>query len=274
MLALLPALRPAQGEAALSAALSGRGALSRWRRHRAAFVLDDAELAAALRTQGGVHVKIYEPKDALETALGIASRDRGATSFRMGVALRARGLPTPEPLLLLLRKPLRVHRETVLVTRGLEAPVLLTDELKRRLAAREPIRPLLDEAARLAATLHHQGFFHGDFTASNLVLAGPAGARSLSLIDLDRARDLRRLPAVVARGIQTLDLRMLLLTSWGEVSRREWLRLLARYARARNLGRGAARRLARRVLSARRGRVRLGAKAPTLGGPAPWPDSR
>lgn len=256
LLEALPRLRPDAGRDALEAALAGRGTLLRYRPHRAAFLFD------------GLHVKLYLPKDALEVGIGIFARDRGATSWRLGQAMRAAGLPTPEPLFLRVRKPWRIHRETILVTRALDAPVHLTDELKARLRDGRSAKPLLDGVAVLAARLHDAGFFHGDFTASNLVLEG--AARTLSVIDLDRARDLRALPAPLRTRVQALDLRLLLLTTWGEVSRRSWLRLLARYFHARNFSRSEARRFARRVLSARRGRIRPGAKAPPLGGPTPW----
>ena len=265
VVAELPRLRPAGGRAAIEAALAGRGALLRFRPHRAAFLLDLPALGAAR-----VQLKLYEPKDAVETAIGVVTAARGRTSWILGRAMRAAGLPTPEPLLLMLRKPFRLHRETVLITRALESPVLLTDELKRRLAERAGTRALLDETARLAAEMHDAGFLHGDFTASNLVLAGAADARILTIIDLDRARDLRRLPGALRRRAQVLDLRLLLLTTWGEVPRCGWLRLLVRYAAARKLTAAQTRRLATRVLSARRGRVRVGARAPTIGGPTPW----
>jgi hypothetical protein len=272
--ALLPALRPAVGESQLRAAISanGRGTLLRYRPHRAAFLLEDAELAAALGCGARelLHVKVYAPKDALEKALEVGSSSRGRTSWRLGRAMWSAGIATPEPLLLMEKKPWRVHHETVLVTRALAGPVLLTDELKLRAAGGTSIRPLLSQAAVLAADLHVAGFFHGDFTASNLVLAGPTGARALFVIDLDRTKSVRLFPAPVRRRVEILDLRMLLLTSWGEVSRREWLRVLAAYARRRRLGRGSAHALAGRVLAARRGRVRVGAAAPTLGGREPW----
>lgn len=259
----LPAFRPSQGKEALEAKL-GPGALLRWRRHRAAF------LSRAPLPFGDSHVKIYGAKDVLEVAIETITRSRGTTSWRMGRALFEVGVPTPEPVLLLVRKPARIHRESVLVTRSLENPVLLTAELKARLASARETAPLLDEVARLAARLHLAGFFHGDFTASNLVLSGPPEARRLSVIDLDRTKLLRVLPRGARRWIQALDLRMLLLTTWGEVPREAWLTLLGRYLAETGIAGPKAARFSARVLSARRGRVRLGANAPTKGGREPW----
>lgn len=265
LVALVPRVWAAPDSGSLGASLPAGAEVQRWRAWRTAFLLP---AGGAL---GTVHVKVYRPKDAVERLLEVFLPSRGGTSWRMGLALLAAGVPTPEPLLLAVNKPMRLHRATVLVTRPLESPRLLTDELKRRLAAREPIRPLLADVARLAAAFHDAGFFHGDFTASNVLLAGTPGAPSLWLIDLDRAKDFRSLPPTPRRWLQCLDLRLLLLTTWGEVSRREWLRLLAVYLRASKLSRAARKRFARRVLAARRGRVRVGARTGTLGGRDPWP---
>lgn len=256
----LPSLLPANGQDALAS----RGKVLRWRPHRAALLVD---LGAPI---GSVHAKVYAPKDVMEQAVELVTRSRSLTSWRMARALRAAGIATPEPRALLLRKPLRVHRGSLLLSAPLVDPVLLTHELKTRIASGAPMRDLLDGAARLAAAMHGAGFFHGDFTASNLVLGGPSDARALSLIDLDRAKDLRILPVALRRRVQALDLRLLLLTTWGEVSRRDWLRLLARYLRTSGIRGRAGRVMAARVLSARRGAVRLGAGAPTIGGRDPW----
>lgn len=262
LIALLPRVWNAPDSSALGTTLPPGAEVQRWRAWRTAFLFP---AAGAL---GTVHVKVYRPKGALERALEIFLPSRGGTSWRMGRALRSAGVPTPEPLLLAVNKPLRMHRGTVLVTRPVDAPRLLTDELKRRAAAGEPVRTLLASVAGLAAALHEAGFFHGDFTASNVLLDAHA---SLWLIDLDRAKDLRSIPGPARRWLQCLDLRLLLLTTWGETSRRDWLRLLAGYLRARKFPRSARKRMARRVLAARRGRVRVGARTGTLGGRDPWP---
>jgi tRNA A-37 threonylcarbamoyl transferase component Bud32 len=265
LVALVPQVWAAPDSGALGSSLPAGAEVQRWRAWRAAFLLPSGGVL------GTLHVKVYRPKDFVERLLEVFLPSRGGTSWRMGRALLAAGVPTPEPLLLAVNKPMRIHRGTVLVTRPLESPRLLTDEIKRRLAAGEPLRPLLADVARFAAAFHDAGFFHGDFTASNLLLAGAPGASSLWVIDLDRTKDFRSLPASTRRWLQCLDMRLLLLTTWGEVSRREWLRLLATYLRARKLPRDTRKRIARRVLAARRGRVRVGARTATLGGRDPWP---
>ena len=262
LLDLLPRVWAAPDAASLGAALPAGSEVQRWRRWRAAFLLPMGAL-------GTVHVKVYRSR-TVQRAIEALTPSRGPTSWRMGRAMRAAGLPTPEPLLLAVKKPLRIHLGSVLVTRPLVAPRLLTDELKRRIAAGESVRPLLADVARLAAAFHEAGFLHGDFTASNVLLAGEPAARSLWLIDLDRTKRLGAMPPATRRWLQCLDLRLLLLTTWGEVSRRDWLRLLATYARARKLPRALRKRLAGRVLAARRGRVRIGATTGTIGGRDPW----
>ncbi len=262
--AWFPRLRPDGGRDALAQALPDGGALDRWRPHRAAMRLPAEALGRP------VHAKYYLPKNRLALAFDLLFPTRGETSWRMGRLLSAAGVATPEPLLLLRRRAGLLHRETLLLARPLDDGTLLTDELKRLRAAGSAAGPLLREVAILAAQLHAGGFFHGDFTASNVVIAGPAGRRRLWLIDLDRAKDLRPLPEALRRHVQALDLRMLLLTTWAEVNRRSWLRLLAVYLRERRFRRGPAKAFAARVLRARRGLYRLGAAGSTLGGRLPW----
>lgn len=264
-LARVPEMMPAIGEAPLRERLAPAGRLLRWRRYRAALVLDESPV-------GSAHVKVYTPRDVVDLLIETVTASRAWTSWTMGRAMAAAGIPTPAPVLLLLRKPLRIHRASLIVTEGLEDAVTLLAELKTRAQSGAPTRGLLEDVARLAAAFHRAGFFHGDFTARNILLAGPATDRRLWLIDLDRTKRLRWLPGPIRRRIQLLDLRLLLLTTWVDVPRRTWLRIVAIYLRALRLPRPARKRYARMVLTARRGRFRLGAKAPALAGRTPWPD--
>lgn len=257
MIDLFPRVFEARDSEALAAAVPG-AEVQRWRPWRTAFLHRGPD--------GLLHVKVYRPKGVIERVVAALAPTRAATSWTMGEALRDAGVPTPAPLLLASRP----STGAVLVTRPLESPVLLTDELKRLKAGNLAPRALLREVARLAAAFHAAGFLHGDFTASNVLLHGPAASRSLTLIDLDRTKRLPILPPLATLWLQSLDLRLLLLTTWGEVSRRDWMRLLSAYGRARNLSRPLRKRLAGRVLSAKRGRVRLGASTGTIGGREPW----
>ena len=257
----LPKLDPSLGEAALAAGLGGSGDVLRWRSYRATFLLRGGPL-------GNVHVKVYRPKDAFDRVAGALLPSRGVTSWKMGWRLRDAGIPTPEPLLLLRCTPRGEPRWTVLLAKPLDPPVVpLMDELERRRASGEDARRLLREVARLVARFHDAGFFHGDLTANNVLLS--PDARSLWLIDLDRTKALSWLPRSARLAAQTVDLRMLLLSSWRKIPRRAWLRLFVEYARARGIEGAARTRLAARVFSARRGRIRLGAR-PRTGTRVPW----
>lgn len=257
----LPSWRPGPSEGVLRERVAPTGRLIRWRPHRAALVFEATPA-------GPAHVKVYRARNLVETAIETCTPSRAFTSWRMGLALQAAGVPTPAPLLLLAKKPLRVHVESVLLTERLDDATVLLTELKARAERGEPVRPLLPRIARVAAQLHRAGFFHGDFTARNLVLHGPD--RALSVIDLDRTKSLRWLPRPVRERIQLLDLRMLLLSTWAYVSRREWLRLLALYFRDAGIPESRRRVFARILLSAKRGRVRIGANRPTATR-TPWP---
>lgn len=232
--------------------------LMRYRHHRIAmYISGDAAL-------GDVLVKVYKPKNAADALLSGVLGDRCERSYKMALALRADNLPTPEPVAVARRGDVRV-----LATRALPEHTLLTEYLKAQFiresatgTAREK-RALLARVADLASTLHRAGFVHGDLTASNIVVDGEG---NLHLIDLDRTKR----PTLARAFLQMLDVRLLFLTSWGEVSRSEWLRLLARYMRPWGWSRHRKRRFVRRVLGAKRGRVRLGARGDVAGGRVPY----
>lgn len=247
---------PAERQAARE--VEGRGQLFRWRAHR---------IAVSLRAReplGAVLVKLYRPKNAVDGLLEVVFGNRCDRSFEMAQQLREAGLPTPEPVARARRGEVRL-----LATRLLPEHTLLTEHLKQRFV--RPGAPgtpaekhrLLERVGRLVQRLHQAGFAHGDLTASNIVVDGDG---DLHLIDLDRTRR----PVLFRRLFQTLDLRLLFLTSWGEVSRIQWLRLLAAYFDGFIGDRSVRRRMARRVLGARRGRVRLGAADETEGGRVPY----
>ena len=267
LLAAVKTLRPEVGEAAFRARLESKGKALRWRSYRAAFLLFES-------FAGPIHVKIYSSKGFLDALIEAATRARSMTSWRLGRKFLEAGVPTPEPLLLLSRTHSPIYRESILVTRAIESASELTELLKARKKAGSSLRDLMSDAATLAADFHRAGFFHGDFTSWNLLMGGAADRRQLLLIDLDRAKDVRLLPLLFRRRLQALDVRLLLLTTWGEVSRREWLRFLAVYGRHSSFSRAQRKAFARRILSARRGIVRIGARAPTILGRDPWAPRR
>ncbi len=97
-------------------------------------------------------------------------------SYRMGHALRWRGLPTPRPLLILHRHPFGLPREGYLLTEKLpEAQHVLdyVNALARKPAgaARHQLRALVQQLAQLIADLHERRIIHRDLKAANLLVS-------------------------------------------------------------------------------------------------------
>jgi tRNA A-37 threonylcarbamoyl transferase component Bud32 len=252
-----------QSQAELSSALAPGGRVLRYRRHRWAFSLEPSQ------QQPGLAVKVYRPKNAVDWLLENAMGGRGPRSQTMATRLLDAGLPTPRVV-----GSCRLGQSFVLATEMVPGHELLTQHLKRRFVqANETGKlALLRRVAILVGQMHQAGFVHGDLTASNIIL-GPGQteeSRPLFLIDLDRTKDVSRWPRPVAEAYRMADLRLLFLTSWGEVSPWEWRRMLVWYCRGWIQSPAARRRVVRRVTGARRGRGRLGASAPTVGGRIPY----
>jgi tRNA A-37 threonylcarbamoyl transferase component Bud32 len=97
-------------------------------------------------------------------------------SYRMGHALRWRGLPTPRPLLLLHRQHGPLPREGYLLTEKLPNARHLLDfvnELTAQPAAqvRRILRAMIQQLARLISDLHERRMLHRDLKAANLLVS-------------------------------------------------------------------------------------------------------
>ncbi len=129
-------------------------------------------------------------------------------SFRMALAVRDRGVRTPEPLLLLESK--ETEGPSIFVSRRIENAVEARYMFRALKASTFAVDfPGLDPEAlpraiaRTARQLHDAGFWHRDFSIGNLLVSHPSdGSVALDLIDLNRARNLGR----VGVGRRTRDL--------------------------------------------------------------------
>ncbi len=97
-------------------------------------------------------------------------------SYRMGHALRWRGLPTPRPLLLLQRHRWGMPAEGYLLTEQLPVARHLRDYLGELEALpadlrRVRLRRMIERLARLLAALHSRRIAHSDLKASNLLVS-------------------------------------------------------------------------------------------------------
>jgi hypothetical protein len=158
---------------------------------------------------------------------------RARRAFRMGEALQAAGFGAPPVLLVAAREG-----AGLLVMRHVGG-----EELAAALSrlSRGPKRALLRLLGDGVGRLHAAGFVHGDLVPPNVrvvdgrlvLLDNDRTRRSRLLVRLGGRRNLVQLGRFVVAGVTATDR----------------LRVLAAYAAARGLGRGAQRRLARWVMA-------------------------
>jgi len=128
---------------------------------------------------------------------------RAARSWAIAHALAAAGFETPEPLLLL--EPESGGGTALYVTRWLAGRTELRYWLRARNAGREREEfpavdgaALLGAVARLGRRLHDAGFWFRDFSIGNLLVdlaaAGAGSEPPIALVDLNRCRQLARVP--------------------------------------------------------------------------------
>lgn len=118
------------------------------------------------------------------------SADRAFRELELSVALRAEGLPIPEPLAALARRT-RLGWELAIATRLVVGARPLPAFVAEHAALR---RPAMRAAGALVARAFAAGLLHPDLHPGNvLARAASDGEPELTLIDLDRARRLPRL---------------------------------------------------------------------------------
>lgn len=175
------------------------------------------------------------------------------------LALQAEGFPVPRAVAWWEEhgpadEPLHPSGRSALLMQRVARAVSLRAVLERepREAERAWLRPL----AALVARLHGAGWYHRDLYLHHVVLAGEVeSGLQVVLLDLGRARKERK----PRERWFVKDLAALQLSAPLALGSRPRLRFLALYARARGLGRGEARKLARSAEAKAR---RMGAHAP------------
>jgi len=138
-------------------------------------------------------------------------RSRALKAYRTACHLLAYGLHTPLPLGVCEERRWGFVQYNVYATAAVADVVTL-----QQYCALLPDGPSgLEEVMRLVAAytrrMHDSGLWHRDLVSSNLLLTGPPGHRQVYLVDLNRARRLPYVPAV----LRAMDLARL---GW-----REWL---------------------------------------------------
>lgn len=115
---------------------------------------------------------------------------RPVREYRVGLALEAAGVPTPEHVGAAVY-PAGVWYRGDLVTRFVEGSRDLAEALFG--GSDDGAAPAMRASGRLVRRLHEAGLDHPDLNLKNILLAGPASGPEALILDLDRARLRRQL---------------------------------------------------------------------------------
>jgi tRNA A-37 threonylcarbamoyl transferase component Bud32 len=152
------------------------------------------EVVDALFHDGGRAVPAVVKKIRIDWKQRLTGKTMGERCFETARAMRTRGLPTPDPLALGV-----FPKETWFVCRRIEGGEEVRAWFRHRYEANMP-PPALEltfenvvmELGRLARALHDRGVFFRDFTDGNILVTVDHGEPRLWLVDLERARILKR----------------------------------------------------------------------------------
>ncbi len=181
------------------------------------------EVVDALFHDGGCAVPAVVKKIRIDWKQRLSGKTKGARSFETARAMRARGLPTPDPLALGV-----FPGETWFVCRRIEGGEQVRAWFRHRYEAGMPppalalpFEKVVKGLGRLARALHDRGVFFRDFTDGNILVTIDQGEPRLWLVDLERARILKRPLGSWKRfrdlsrpGLNSLEDRNLLLDSY------------------------------------------------------------
>jgi tRNA A-37 threonylcarbamoyl transferase component Bud32 len=181
------------------------------------------EVVDALFHDGGRAVPAVVKKIRIDWKQRLTGKTMGERCFETARAMRTRGLPTPDPLALGV-----LPKETWFVCRRIEGGEEVRVWFRHRYEANMP-PPALEltfenvvmELGRLARALHDRGVFFRDFTDGNILVTVDHGEPRLWLVDLERARILKRpigswkrLRDLSRPGLNSTEDRNLLLNSY------------------------------------------------------------
>jgi tRNA A-37 threonylcarbamoyl transferase component Bud32 len=177
----------------------------------------------ALFHDGETDVPAVVKKIRIDWKQRLSGKTKGERSFETARAMRTRGLPTPDPLALEI-----FPEESWFVCRRIEGGEQVRAWFRHRYeeGVPPPSLPLpFDQVVRalgrLARALHDRGIFYRDFTDGNVLVTADQGEPRLWLVDLERARILkrplgiwRRLRDLSRPGLNTAEDRKLFLDSY------------------------------------------------------------
>lgn len=124
-------------------------------------------------------------------------RSRAMKAYRTACYLLAHGLHTPLPLGVCEERRWGFIQYNVYATEALAGAVTLQqycDTLPEGLQGLEEVMRLV---AAYTRRMHDSGLWHRDLVSSNVLLTGPPGQRQVSVVDLNRARRVPYMPAIL-----------------------------------------------------------------------------
>ncbi len=154
-----------------------------------AVVLKNSPTTSALLLQAPelpwpVYVKRYNPKGCFFAVRYLLRRSRARRAWQTARDLRARHVPTPEPLAFFERRRFGFLQASYLVTRALAGADGLDRYVEKYFTA-WPIdekRAFIGRLAVLLKAAHDQGMVHGDLKAKNILVAADSGGRRTNLV--------------------------------------------------------------------------------------------
>jgi len=139
---------------------------------------------------GEVFVKRYPVTEAAERLKYLFRRAKALREWRSLRELRAAGVEAPEPLAAGVLRRGGILRDSVLVTRGLEGALPLDEYLLEHVeaASHAEVAAFTRALAGFLRRAHGAGFYHRDFHAANVMVAGEPERPRFAVLDLADAR--------------------------------------------------------------------------------------
>ena len=137
-----------------------------------------------------VYAKKYLLPDLRDRAKYAVQRSKAEHEFETMARLRERGVSVPEPLAAGVRRSGGILRDSILITRALEAAMPLDEYFPARMgrASHKEATAFTTEFARFVRQLHDAGLFHRDFHAGNVFVGGTGEKPAFWLLDLADTR--------------------------------------------------------------------------------------
>src|SRR5258706_11184625 len=124
-------------------------------------------------------------------------RSRAMKAYRTACHLLAHGLHTPLPLGVFEERRWGFVQYNVYATEALLHAVTLQQYCEALPDGPTGLEEVMQLVAIYTRRMHDSGLWHRDLVSSNVLLTGPAGQRQVYVVDLNRARRVPYMPALL-----------------------------------------------------------------------------